>query len=42
MQNDTTDPVRPLIYSPGDHVELVLDGRVMARIAVANLLPRRP
>jgi Uma2 family endonuclease len=32
----------PAILTEADHVELVLDGQVIGRIAVADLLPRRP
>jgi Uma2 family endonuclease len=37
----TTDPATPEIIGEDGHVDLVIDGRVVARIAVADLLPRR-
>jgi len=36
----TTDPSTPVVIAEDGHAELVLDGRVVARIAVADLLPR--
>ena len=35
------DPATPTILTEADSVELVIDGRVAARIAVADLVPRR-
>ena len=36
----TTDPSTPVVIAEDGLAELVLDGRVVARIAVADLLPR--
>src|SRR5262245_37428586 len=35
------DPTKPTITREAGHVDLVLDGQVVARIAVADLLPRK-
>ena len=35
----TTDPATPAIIAEDGHVDLVLGGQVVARIAVADLLP---
>jgi Uma2 family endonuclease len=35
------DPTTPTIIGEDGHVDLVLDGQVVARIAVADLLPRK-